>query len=571
MGKGPPWRVATEKVMTEACQINKGQPSVFCFPNVQELVEGLLKASENGVDFNGETFLLDIHVVVNSMLSWPSAWAGLSQLLSPSKPWTKAYCDKILGDSPIWYAPPMVRRSFLTPKHTLAQVEKDTPHAAAAMHRWFDELSKNGDGTTKELLRSVKANDAADVKSKSVHGRPLMRLMMHEHAKALKHIWSKACKSSKSARAKLERQDQNGLTVLHHLASQGNAAGLEAILRSTQKAKRNGFASVRDKSNYTAEDWASLADFEDSVAVLRKLGGVLEPAPEGGAAPAEPLKLFPAAEGTEECRADDASPRCTSDTGGWRKPDPEVVPAEWLPPADKPCAEDVIDVSQFAWDVFANHYVLHPRPLLIKGAARPEAAVAGNWTRAGLLAAAKDRKVELQRFPTEKAFDGTRPLKMTLGEYLEVLDNRSSSSSAMKKKLHFGHIDLDEHEIFLNFSAVLPNILEGKVDHKATTFLLGGALMGTPPKHHGPAVDSLVHGSKLWFLDPPGREQVAHTTVHDYLVRSKGAPGFHRCIQDAGDLLYVPRGWTYANICLGDCIGASLGFTSDDFDLRDSA
>ena len=48
-----------------------------------------------------------------------------------------------------------------------------------------------------------------------------------------------------------------------------------------------------------------------------------------------------------------------------------------------------------------------------------------------------------------------------------------------------------------------------------SVFLLGGVLMGTPPHHHGPAVNSLVYGRKLWFLDPPGREFVAHEPMYD--------------------------------------------------------
>lgn len=38
--RGPPWRKTTEKVFNEACEMNKGQPSVFCYPDVKELVEG---------------------------------------------------------------------------------------------------------------------------------------------------------------------------------------------------------------------------------------------------------------------------------------------------------------------------------------------------------------------------------------------------------------------------------------------------------------------------------------------------------------------------------------------------
>ena len=141
----------------------------------------------------------------------------------------------------------MVRKSFIAPRSTLRQIEKDTPHVYASMQRWFDELGKNGDGRTKawlkrschllsefthphmrvwsqEFLRELRQNDAADIKSKAVHARPLMRLMMHEHAKALKFILGrlgfllqtripkpharvprKACKGSKKAWEKFTR------------------------------------------------------------------------------------------------------------------------------------------------------------------------------------------------------------------------------------------------------------------------------------------------------------------------------------------------------------------------------
>ncbi|CAE7246676.1 JMJD8 [Symbiodinium natans] len=519
---GPPWRKATEKVFNEACQMNRGQPSVFCYPDMKELLEGLSKASEYGADFTSETFLLDIHVVVEQLLGWPSAWTGVNQVLASRHQWSRHYCDKILGDSPIWYAPPLVRKSFITPRSTIAQIEKDQPYVAAAFSRYLEELGKNGDGKTKELIRVLKANDVADIKSKSVHARPMMRLMMHEHAKVLKFILGKACKGSKKAWAKFERQDLNGLTIVHHVASQGNTAAVEAILRAAPKPKRQQLASTRDGYGYLPEDWAALGDFNDTVAALRKWRGD-EEAVSDIVAPAEPLKLFreagSAAADPEECPASDAS--CGS--GGWRQAELSAVPAEWLPGPEAPCAIDTILASQFDIDTFLRHYLLHPRPLLIKGAGKPDASSAGNWTRAGLLAAAGERKVEAELFPRAQAFDGTRPLKMSLREYLELMDNRSADLSFAKKKLQYGYLPLDVNEVYLNFSAVLPEVLNGQVDHKGTVFLLGGVLSGTPPHHHGPSANSLVYGTKLWFLDPPGREIVAHEPIYDYLKRSKGA------------------------------------------------
>ena len=140
----------------------------------------------------------------------------------------------------------------------------------------------------------------------------------------------------------------------------------------------------------------------------------------------------------------------------------------------------------------------------------------------------------------------------------------------VKKKLHYAYLPLDVNEVYLNFSATLPEILDGKVDHMGSIFLLGGALMGAPPHHHGPALNSLVYGQKWWFLDPPGREVVAHEAMYDYLVRTGGAPTSQRCLQEEGDLLFVPRGWTHGTLCVSrDCLGVSLEISHQMFDLRD--
>merc|ERR1711920_587367 len=128
---------------------------------------------------------------------------------------------------------------------------------------------------------------------------------------------------------------------------------------------------------------------------------------------------------------------------------------------------------------------------------------------------------------------------------------------------------LGQEELTLNFSASLPGVLAGKVEHTGTSFYVGGLFMGTQPLFHGPAANSLVYGKRLWFFDPPGREFVMYEAMYDYLVRTGGAPGSLRCLQEAGDLLYVPRSWTYGGICLGDCVGVSHDFSHQEFDLRD--
>lgn len=337
---------------------------------------------------------------------------------------------------------------------------------------------------------------------------------------------------------------------------------MEAILRSASKSKRRELAQVQDNYGYRAEDWAALGDFNETILQLRRWSKLKEDEDVQEKHP-EPIKLFSAGEDENECPVGAA----TCGSGGWQE-DPQLVPAEWLPATDEPCSADVIHTSQFDAEVFHRHYLFHPRPLLVKGAGRPSPEAAGNWSKAGLLAQAGERKVEAELFPRAQVFDGSHPLKMTLREYVSFLENRSDASVA-KKKLHYGYLPLDVNEVYLNFSATLPEVLDGKVDHMGSVFLLGGALMGTPPHHHGPAVNSLVFGRKVWFLDPPGREFVAHEPMYEYLKRTKGAPSSRRCLQEPGDLLFVPRGWTHSTLCLSDCVAVSLELSHQMFDLRD--
>jgi len=304
-----------------------------------------------------------------------------------------------------------------------------------------------------------------------------------------------------------------------------------------------------------------LSDFNETVVALKRGGKSVEEAGDVEQAP-EALKLFPAADADGGLGACSVEGACD---GGWRGME-GLVPSEWLP--DEPCAVDVIEGSQFDVDIFHRHYMFHPRPLLIKGAGRPSNESAGHWTRDGLLLQAGERKVEAELFPRAQVFDGSHPQKMTLREYVSLQESRSETTA--RKKLHYAYLPLDVNEVYLNFSATLPEIVDGKVEHMGSVFLLGGALMGAPPHHHGPALNSLAYGQKLWFLDPPGREIVAHESMYDYLLRTKGALTSRRCVQEAGDLLFVPRGWTHGTLCLSrECVGVSLEISHQMFDLRD--
>lgn len=110
---------------------------------------------------------------------------------------------------------------------------------------------------------------------------------------------------------------------------------------------------------------------------------------------------------------------------------------------------------------------------------------------------------------------------------------------------------------------------------------LGRSRTGLPFHSHGESWLSLLRGHKLWLLIPPGplpppngdtdgvwRHTDAFTlSLHDWLHtklrrRSSGIESNSRapmvCIQNEGDLMYVPAAWNHATINIGETLALAV-------------
>ena len=103
-------------------------------------------------------------------------------------------------------------------------------------------------------------------------------------------------------------------------------------------------------------------------------------------------------------------------------------------------------------------------------------------------------------------------------------------------------------------------------DPVLTQFNLGPALTGAQPHFHGDAWNGLVYGRKQWFISQPSRAFFARSgqRVIDWLatpkklaeLTSRATAGSSdgsvstqsdlMCVQEAGDIVYVPRLWGHA-------------------------
>ena len=95
------------------------------------------------------------------------------------------------------------------------------------------------------------------------------------------------------------------------------------------------------------------------------------------------------------------------------------------------------------------------------------------------------------------------------------------------------------------------------------------ALSGAPPHFHGDAWNALLYGRKRWFLFEPAEAFFARPRLRaiDWVLEAgTGGGGVgarplgRQCMQNAGDILYVPRLWGHAVLNVQESIGFAVEF-----------
>ena len=93
----------------------------------------------------------------------------------------------------------------------------------------------------------------------------------------------------------------------------------------------------------------------------------------------------------------------------------------------------------------------------------------------------------------------------------------------------------------------------------APQFYLGPPLSGSPDHFHGPAINGLAFGAKLWRLKPPWRAD--YSSVPAFAAFQRADPGARACVQRAGDVLFVPNNWGHAVLNLETAVGVAAELT----------
>ncbi|XP_078664485.1 jmjC domain-containing protein 8-like [Branchiostoma floridae x Branchiostoma belcheri] len=239
--------------------------------------------------------------------------------------------------------------------------------------------------------------------------------------------------------------------------------------------------------------------------------------------------------------------------GGWRTDEDDVNMY-----ALRRCDFDVRYADQLTSEEFESTY-RNVRPVLLRfrGGARdwtdPDV-----WTRDGLVSRHGDRPVQTGYSPETISNGGEGKDTETLDAYLKrYLDDEYGFDSKYVSDTTFmtellPHVHLPS---FLNQSR-----LEGPVSR----LFLGRSGTGLSWHAHGQAWNGVVFGAKRWFLSapdqpPPGGNNFEQLDWMKYVqpyVSAVWRP--LECLQQAGDVVYIPECFHHAVVNIGDTVAMSF-------------
>eukprot|EP00041_Stephanoeca_diplocostata_P031362 m.976002 g.976002 ORF g.976002 m.976002 type:complete len:795 (+) comp23943_c0_seq13:178-2562(+) len=336
-----------------------------------------------------------------------------------------------------------------------------------------------------------------------------------------------------------------GQTALHTAVARGNVNLASALILSGVPT------NAKDMRGYTMLDVACLHRYiADNITEL--LGGAV-------------------------CNTSYLEVRTAPVSTGNRKLIPQGWHSDAKRPVDSTCDFDVrenLTTEELIFD-----YLALQRPVLIRNSiAGPSWDVfRQKWARNTIANTYAAEQFPVGSIPYATAFGGN-VTDMPLSEYLQYMDRVRKSTSKKQRRPDY---------IFSSIKAGSPLVKDLRVPgvfNPAQTeivvqnmqFFVGPAGSGAPMHYHRAAYNVLVAGRKKWVLLPPRSAVYSKRHPKDFFAKdvpkmeANGAP-VHRCIQEAGDVVFVPAMWGHATLNLEESIGYASEFIwgSDEFSLAD--
>ena len=219
---------------------------------------------------------------------------------------------------------------------------------------------------------------------------------------------------------------------------------------------------------------------------------------------------------------------------------------------------------------FQHDYLNPGRPVVLTRAAEHMPAKQ-KWTRQAFLKLAGDSALRAQKLPVRSQSEDQTTLRQYLKEVSEGQHPVPLSWNVPQNNTLWALLERD-----LSWPAALSATSQQEL--ASFGLFIGSQRSGTSMHYHRAAWNALLFGRKLWVLTPPARSsfrrhQMALTSFHDgWLeeVRSRAAGNGTNisarriCVQQEGDVIFVPAGWGHATLNLNESVGVASFFSDQE-------
>ena len=246
------------------------------------------------------------------------------------------------------------------------------------------------------------------------------------------------------------------------------------------------------------------------------------------------------------------------------------------PSAPYVCSIERLNYSQGSLtpDAFVRRYATRGKPVLLKGGCMDFLGLEEKWTHERLRSLHGQHSINLTRssMATARQYGGAQGDRAserttTLGAFVSGLAAEQPKDEVeadpwylITKKLPWIASELTHHPLFEEgFELSMASRDE------MALLSIGAHSSGAHFHQHSDAWNCVVYGRKRWGLIPPAAEYRSPTdssavwweTIQPRL-RASRYPYLHECVQEAGDLLFVPTAWLHTVYNLATTVSVAV-------------
>jgi hypothetical protein len=243
-------------------------------------------------------------------------------------------------------------------------------------------------------------------------------------------------------------------------------------------------------------------------------------------------------------------------SGGWNT---ESVPALWTARCD------IDRRDKITRDEFLNEYVYKNKPVLLRGRIDDWPAWE-RWSKSAMLAHHGDNSVVVRN--SRDITDNNAGLKrdkvtMPLRQYVEQSMRRPDAEPIDVPYLFHTQKVAEILNDIRHPHFFAEDVFGSPVECRAARshFYIGGAYSSVSFHAHVTAWNALLFGYKRWFLLPPGHFYGPTSIAMTRWMREHAgafADTMLECVQEPGEVLFVPQHWYHAVLNISDCVGIAV-------------